>query len=362
MQLSVGAAHVCGVTSRHEVVCWGDNAAGQVGVGRDGRSVGRSLPIPHLVGGVSNVVRVAAGAMHTCALDADGAVTCWGSAGAGLVTTSGGVAASVELSGPQLGTAFRMVLGDGAAHSIALSRRDDAACAAFATEVRCWSTFGLIPIDPAKSVRAPKLVVTPVARVSAMVTGHGTECVIADATLSCFHRGGTPSPAVLARGDAFVAAALAIGEAYFCAVSGAGEVRCWDRSLGEFWRKPPLRAATWRGKPPTLALDIGDSPMCTVGTDGVVDCYLSVEQGLPDQAVALSWASKKLAPHPIAGIAGAVDIGLGPGRNAFGYGFGCALLENGGVACFGDNDSGELGTGGYDGMKTARPVVGARGP
>src|SRR5947207_12665412 len=52
VSISVGQAHVCALTASHEVVCWGDNAAGQLGVGKDGRSVGPSLSRPHVVGGL----------------------------------------------------------------------------------------------------------------------------------------------------------------------------------------------------------------------------------------------------------------------------------------------------------------------
>jgi hypothetical protein len=39
-QLSVGPGHVCAVTTAHTVVCWGDNSAGQLGVGTSLRAVG----------------------------------------------------------------------------------------------------------------------------------------------------------------------------------------------------------------------------------------------------------------------------------------------------------------------------------
>lgn len=75
--LSAGAAYACGVTATGLTVCWGNNTAGQLG---DSSVADRPVPTP--VAGAGFVV-VFAGAKnevldHTCALDADGAASCWG--------------------------------------------------------------------------------------------------------------------------------------------------------------------------------------------------------------------------------------------------------------------------------------------
>ena len=79
IELSVGGTHVCALTAGHEVVCWGDNAAGQLGIGKNGRSAPSNLARPHVVGGLPPIAHVAAGVMHTCAIDREGSVFCWGS-------------------------------------------------------------------------------------------------------------------------------------------------------------------------------------------------------------------------------------------------------------------------------------------
>ena len=63
VQISVGLAHVCAVTATHEIVCWGDNSAGQLGLGRNMRTVAGQLLQPHVVGGLPPMTQVAAGAM-----------------------------------------------------------------------------------------------------------------------------------------------------------------------------------------------------------------------------------------------------------------------------------------------------------
>jgi serine/threonine-protein kinase len=123
-----------------------------------------------------------------------------------------------------------------------------------------------------------------------------------------------------------------------------GELRCWSSLAGSFWTFEPMRQANWPRKRATRAVAVGDSPVCAVDDAGHVDCFWSDEQGLPDQAADASWATTGDGPHPIAGIDGATAVGVGLGRDAFAYGFGC-VLRSGEVLCWGDNASGELGNG-----------------
>jgi hypothetical protein len=349
-QLSVGSAHVCAVTTSHAVVCWGDNATGELGVGTDGLYVGESLSRPHVVGGLPEVKAVAAGKLHTCALDLAGHVYCWGSAGGDLKESEGGAVGSIELHGKRLGTPVQMPLGT-EANVIALSHTTDAACAASVDGVRCWRTFQAIPIKRPRTLPAAMQVEHAlVFGVSAMAMSHGKVCAVAGAKLWCWGHADAPSPAIWANGDAFTPAHIAMGEQYACATSASGDVRCWASLIDDFWKNPPDRDVQWPGKSPTHALAIGDSPICTADAIGRVDCFLSEEGGLTDDAVAASWATSGLGPHPIAGIEDAIDLGLGVGRNVMGYGFGCAMRarpDRAGalVLCWGDNESGQLGNG-----------------
>ncbi|HEX6588064.1 MAG TPA: hypothetical protein VF039_03495 [Longimicrobiales bacterium] len=72
-KLAVGAEHVCTVDDGW-LRCWGSNEHGQLGLGD-----WISRPNAALVDPTNRWVDVAAGMMHTCALDSDGGVWCWGS-------------------------------------------------------------------------------------------------------------------------------------------------------------------------------------------------------------------------------------------------------------------------------------------
>lgn len=72
--IDVGSSHACAVQDGL-VLCWGDNRAGAAGQPESSETIG--LPTP--VGDIDDATQVAAGSGHTCALHADGSVSCWGS-------------------------------------------------------------------------------------------------------------------------------------------------------------------------------------------------------------------------------------------------------------------------------------------
>ena len=67
-----GDSFFCALRATHTVVCWGDNSAGALG---DGTTTDRSAPVA--VVGLTNVLSLAAGYTHNCALRQHD-VMCWG--------------------------------------------------------------------------------------------------------------------------------------------------------------------------------------------------------------------------------------------------------------------------------------------
>lgn len=72
--VTAGGEHTCALRESGEVVCWGNNNAGQLG---DRSTKDRKEPVE--VDGLTDATDVAAGGAHTCALRASGEVLCWGS-------------------------------------------------------------------------------------------------------------------------------------------------------------------------------------------------------------------------------------------------------------------------------------------
>ena len=78
--ISAGQYHVCAVTSAGAVLCWGDNAEGELGPESSGFRTG----LPNQVTGIpADIVAITGGSYFTCALTSTGAPWCWGSSGDG---------------------------------------------------------------------------------------------------------------------------------------------------------------------------------------------------------------------------------------------------------------------------------------
>ncbi|HEU5060576.1 MAG TPA: hypothetical protein VFU21_28790 [Kofleriaceae bacterium] len=72
-RVAAGLAHVCAIDRAGALWCWGDNGAGQLGVGDT-----EVRAEPARVGEDSDWREIAAGGHHTCGVRQDGGTWCWG--------------------------------------------------------------------------------------------------------------------------------------------------------------------------------------------------------------------------------------------------------------------------------------------
>lgn len=101
-RLAAGASHTCAVSANGSVLCWGDNTHGQSGIAATYSHADGSRVVERSAGRIlSDVVQVAAGSAHTCALTAKGDVYCWGLNGVGQLghVTSRHQTLATEVSG-----------------------------------------------------------------------------------------------------------------------------------------------------------------------------------------------------------------------------------------------------------------------
>ncbi|HMV69495.1 MAG TPA: hypothetical protein PKA64_21815, partial [Myxococcota bacterium] len=140
IDLAVGADHACALLDTGDIVCWGRNASGQLGVG-DTADVGDEpgemgdLLAPVDVSGVT--VDLSAGGDTTCALSIAGAIRCWGANDHGQLGQSDTEARGDEPN--ELGTSLPAIaLGTGRS-ALSVSASATHTCARLNDgSVRCW--------------------------------------------------------------------------------------------------------------------------------------------------------------------------------------------------------------------------------
>jgi alpha-tubulin suppressor-like RCC1 family protein len=98
--IALGYSHSCAVLVDGTVQCWGDNTDGQLG---SGSTSDQPSPVPGTVKGLSQVVGLSCGDIHTCAVVSGGQVYCWGNNDFGQLGygSSGG-----DIARPTLVTGF----------------------------------------------------------------------------------------------------------------------------------------------------------------------------------------------------------------------------------------------------------------
>ena len=79
-QITTSAAHTCAVNTSNDVFCWGYNGSGRVGLAVATDDVWTPQPVYNFDGSdyLADVEQVSGGKEHTCALQIDNTVHCWG--------------------------------------------------------------------------------------------------------------------------------------------------------------------------------------------------------------------------------------------------------------------------------------------
>jgi alpha-tubulin suppressor-like RCC1 family protein len=282
--VSVDRLHSCAVKADGTVWCWGYNFDGELG---DGSFVNKNAPVQ--VGGLSNAVAISTGQSHSCALRADGSVACWGENGTGELG-DGGI---VVQSNTPLDVA-------GLSRIVALSSADRHTCALNADGlVFCWGTAnasGELGHSDAAKTKVPTQV-AGLSGVAALKAGFEHTCALKfDGTVHCWGRNdqgqlgrgtqdgvGTPLPAPVPVSNLSGVMALAAGGSHTCALKSDRSLVCWgDNGFGQlgagssaFSSLTPVTAIQANGSPLTdvAAVEAGhNNHTCALKTDGRLFC------------------------------------------------------------------------------------------
>lgn len=316
--LSAGRKHSCRVNADQTVSCWGFSMYGALGSGL----LESNLSAPTVVPGLTGVEEVAVGSNHTCARLGDGTVRCWGMATNGRI--GHGVSAEyVDVPTPVLNLSGAVQLAAGEGNSCAVLGDGS---------VKCW---GLNDVSQC-ALASPRELLTATA--VPLLSG---------------------------------AVQVALGKERFgCARLGDGKVKCWGldsvsgrlgRGEGDLRTSLPSEVA---GVSNLTHLGAGLELVCGRQADGKVLCWgqgfgatptevsaaspaVEVSVGLGDLCVRKAnrevWCGAGGgALKQVEGLAGAAQVAVGEG-------FTCAQLLDGTTWCWGDNHYGQVG----DGTKVA---------
>jgi alpha-tubulin suppressor-like RCC1 family protein len=238
--IEAGDDHTCAVTARGKVQCWGYNEYGQLG-----NQTQESSSIPQQVRDLSgDVVGLAAGWGHTCALTSGGQVWCWGNNEMGQLGTGQKDKVSLEpVMVKALGDTVRQITGAGGQTCARLL--DDV--------VKCWGNnkYGQLGDRTAQTKSLPVALTGQNPRLRIVASGWNHTCGVTlqgDAECWGWNLYGQLGDESQSSQSAPVAVTqwkldiheFALGYAHTCAITGIGEVYCCgsnefgQRGDGEF--------------------------------------------------------------------------------------------------------------------------------
>ncbi len=331
-QLAGGATHTCGIDADGSVACWGDGLVGQLGSG-----FRWTVAAPVFITSGVRFEALAAGFVHTCGLAVDSTAYCWGGDGSGQLGNGIVIPDTVPV-GVTGGLKF-VALAVGYQHTCGFV----AGGAAY-----CWGSNLAGELGNGTTSQNPNPAPVPVSggvSFTSLAAGDAHTCGLAsDSTAYCW--GGndfgplgdstTTSrsvPGPVAGGHKFVA--IAAGGSHTCALTGTGDAYCWGNnssgelgdSSGNVMQVVPV--AVHAGGVRFTSIVAGNGHTCTRATTGDLYCWGANGNG-------------QLGPN--AGGAVPVAVGLSGSAIVAGGFHTCAITANG-AYCWGFNQLGQLGAG-----------------
>lgn len=358
--VTAGFDHSCALTTANGLKCWGSNSDGRLG---DGTSTDRRTPVD-VQGLTSGVTAVSAGANHTCALTTAGGVQCWGNDAFGQLGDGSRIPpyrfTAADVSGLTSGI---VAIGAGALHTCALTATG---------AVKCWGANEKGQLgDGTMTVRLTPIDVTTLGTsVSELAVGEYHTCVVTTpGAAECW---GNNSDGQLGDGTTAVRLApvdvaglasgvtrLAAGERHTCAATSPADFRCWGynyfgqlgdghQGTGRFPDNAPVPVDASAVTFDVTAFAGGWGHTCAVTSTGAVKCWGDNDNGQLGDGT----TTDRMTPVDVSGLASnvtAVTAGL--------Y-FNCALTDAGGVKCWGQGIYGQLGDNGGTNRTTPVDVSG----
>ncbi len=286
-QVSSGEDHTCAVRQDGTLWCWGNNEAGQVGDGAVGSLYNRLVPVQ--VGLDADWLEVFAGVSHSCGRRRDQTLWCWGEGSA----VGDGVDAAISskpvmVAGPQAWQALPRGLAS--MHTCAVDTE---------AAVWCWgeSFFGALGPGAESESLAPVPVELPEPAAVVAVGSEVSCAVLEGGAVWCWGRNrdgelGLPldveqSEVPVEPHPGLLAQDVRIGAGTVCVTDEAQRVTCWGRNRsGEVGDHTSGADNTPRTEPAVVGesaagdavddwrtLAVGDSHTCGIRTDDSLWCW-----------------------------------------------------------------------------------------
>jgi alpha-tubulin suppressor-like RCC1 family protein len=341
--VAAGENHSCALLGSGEVRCWGANLSGSLG---DGTETKRVTPVSVLPAG-SGTTQISAGTDFTCIVR-NGSVRCWGADFSEQLGDGGGGGSFQPWASQAVA-----IFGSSGFPASALSAGHSHACAIVTGAARCWGNgeFGKLGNGDTAERASP----TPVSGFSSgsldIAAGHDHSCVRTAAEWRCWGHFGNGAlgdgskerrmlPVVPVTAGA-APTALVSGEAHTCVVIG-GAVRCWGSNGSG-------QVGDWTFEDRYAAVDVVgiNGSVIQMAAAGSHTCALT-------QSNIWCWGSNTSyelgAQLPSTFIPSALNIGAASAIAA-GSAHTCVVM-GGGLRCWGSNRSGQLGD---PGSNASRP-------
>ena len=367
-QVVGGAQHTCARTHDGTVKCWGEGAAGRLGLGNPDDIGLTNTPADNgFVDAGGFVVDICTGADFTCVALEDGDARCWGDAGQGKLGSNsnqdiGDNEVPADTDPIEIGGSV-VAIGCGTQH----------ACAVFGNgDVRCWGVHNsgrlgnLVNENIGDNEHPNEEAVVDVGGDAVdVVAGNEHTCALLDdGAVRCWGRAslgrlgnGDPmenigdneppsaiGPVALGAG----AIQLAAGAEHTCALLDDGSIRCWGEAgkgqlgngdtsedIGDDETPDMVPALPL---PPAIHIGAGAEHTCAVLATNEVTCWGEGADGRLGNESDVDVTTPTGEPVNLGLDVRVVSVGAGTGHT-------CARVGGGALICFGVNTSGQLGYG-----------------
>jgi alpha-tubulin suppressor-like RCC1 family protein len=370
--VTTGGNHTCALNAAKNVLCWGSNQYGQLGIGTNGSAV--SVPGSVLVDATTtlgDIVALASGYNFNCAVSSSKGLKCWGSNKNGQLgnNTTTDAYFPVDVLIPN-GSPLTNVIGVAAGYN-------NACALLIGGGVKCWglNTVGqlgnnsLTSSSVAVDVCADSTCTAALTGATAIAVGQTHSCALmSDSGVKCWgynwygelgngasgtsSNRTTPVDVIGGNGKALSGVqAISAGQDFTCAISTQGTY-CWgtnaDGELGIATSTGKTAVPTAVSLPPSTSLASLSQHACAVTNASSVQCWGLNTRG---QVGNNPSTTQNIAP-PSDVVDGSGGKLVGVNLVAAGGLHSCALKTDGSIVCWGDNSVGQLG----DGTTTNRLV------